>query len=418
MILPALFVATLQMSPAQQFDACVSATRRLKVAAFTVDAITRGQGKTYHNFFTVKYQQPDTLLITVQALKTESQTPSKRTYLINDAKLIAVDADSNEYLVRSFDAKKGLADRATEILGALDDSVKFQLSPDDLSKFFSDFKKLTGWKYQASRTGSLLDRVAGKAHVSFEFERHSLLKRVRISKAGSLLAWDYQYGPVPKGISLAIPPGAHKVDSFLAIAAPIAHFESPAVAKLWDRSVYAYSKLSSASMTTSIGGNSVQVVFDKNKAAQQGEGLSWAYDGHNLSLATPGHFRRGDIALRFVPGKVGEGIDPMLQAWALHRNPARNLSSQPMSVRLAGIVKVDGVTCDIVEFRQLRTRVSVLVRRTDHLFARLSSVTKDSKGRTVSSADREIRYTSVNQPVSPKAFELGPLPGQAVEKFN
>lgn len=77
-----------------------------------------------------------------------------------------------------------------------------------------------------------------------------------------------------------------------------------------------------------------------------------------------------------------------------------------------------GVTCDLVEFTRPSTKISVLVRRTDHLFARVTSVSRDAKGRTLSSLDREIAYVSVNKPIPLTEFVLKPRPGQAIEKLR
>ncbi len=418
MVLASILLAVAQGSPVQVFDDCVAATRGATAASFTADVLTKAQGKEFHNVYTVKYRQPGTLFIRVHALKTGSQPASDRSYLINGTKLVAMDADSGEYLTRQFTGKKNLAERAVELLGALDDSVRFQLVPDDLAKFFGDFKKLKDWVYSPYKNGPVLQRVVvGKSNVKFEFDKHTWLRTVRISAPSSLLSWSYKYNLAPKAISMAIPSSYKKVDSFLAVNAPIARFKTAAASRLWDQAIRAYSHLTAASMIVSNLGQSTRVIFSGTRAMQKQDGLTWSFDGHALSLVRNGHFMRGQVPPSLIPAKVGSDIEPTLQAWALHKNPARALSSQQLTVRLAGIVKIGGVTCDLVEFSSLTTQVSVLVRRTDHLFARVTSESKDAKGRRLSGLDREITYTTINRPIPASAFVLKPATGQAVEKL-
>ncbi len=407
------------VTPAQAIDDCVAAHRRLDAASIVIDATANAQGKQFHNRFTLSYQRPGTLLLRIRAGASRDQVASDRTFLIKGTKLVALQPATNEYLTRTIpDKKNSLAERAILILESVDDSVKFMLDPDALQKFLGTFRKLNGWTSQARKSGTVLTRSqAGKSNVRFEFGKDSLLRIARISAPGSLLSWRYEYGHKPSSLTLTIPRGSRKVESFLAVGGTRLKFSDKSASTIWDASTRAYGSLRSASILIRSGERSTRVLFSGHRSAQIETGLSWSYDGHLLSISRGGRFRRGAIAASDIPGVVGDQIEPFLRSWALHKNPARVLAGEEMSGRLAGSVKVGAVPCDLIEFQREGLKVSVLVRRKDHLFARVSSEGRDASSQRLSSLDREFTYSSINKPLPSSVFTLKPRSGQKIEKL-
>ena len=404
------------VGPAKMFDDCVAAHHRLNAASVNVSATSTAFGKSYQNRYVVKYQRPGQLLLRVIALKTISQPASDRVYFVNGSKLLALEPSSGEYLSRTTSATGTLEARSKELLGSLDDSVRFEINPDGLAQFFKPFGKLGGWRREKTTHGTALTRsVTGKSSVKFEFTAGSLLKAVLISSPESLLSWKFEYGLRPHDLALVVPPGSRKVEYFLAAKPATVRFANKKASKLWEAAIRAYSTLGSASMTIDRDGHRTEILFGGHRAAQRQDGLAWAYDGRILSLKKGGHFYRGPVPAYEIPAKVGENVDAFLQAWTFHKNPARTLSSQQMKARIAGTVVVRGVPCDLVEFTRPNLNVSVLVRRTDHLFARISSKTMESSGKRLSILDREVNYRKINKPISSSEFILNPAPGQKVE---
>lgn len=402
------------------FASSVQAQARLKRSTFTIESQTYGQGKSYRNRFTVTYERPARLLIRIEALPTQDQQPSDRTYFMEGNKMVAIDREANEYMVRTEAVSGSLGNRAAVLIGAIDDSVRMVLDPNDLEKFLGQFRALTGWN-ASSKGGTTLShltvRKGKKTWLTLQFAPDSVIRGVKISSKGALLSWSYRRESEPKSLSLSVPHGYRRVASFMDTSIK-GKFSTKAAEKIWAAATRAYAKLRSVAMSVSDQGKEVSVQFSGAHAMQREAGLAWSYDGKLLTLVKNGRFYRGRVGASDIPGKVGVQIEPTLRSWALHSNPARALVDNFTSIRTTGMVVVDSVPCDALEIRRGGLRVSVLVRRSDHLFAHVSSVNEDSAGRKLSSSDREFKYRSIGRILPASAFALHPARGQRIEKLR
>lgn len=406
-----LVMSSPPVDPGATFDACVAAHRRMVAGTVHIDSTNKAPGKAFHNVYTLKFRKPGKMLLNVRTVVPDR---TDRSYFIDGRSLIAVDSLTSEYLRRSGPVTGSMAQRAEQFLGTLDDSVRVEIDPDALKAFLNTLRKARGWV----KTGDTLTLSQnGKSSVRLEFTPGHLLKVANISGHGSLLSWRFAYGPAPATFSLPVPRGSQQVAAFVQGDHQQVAYAGKDVERLWRATMAAYGQLSSAIIQVKSGSRTATLAFSGKRAAQREADFAWAYDGRNLAVSRSGHFYRGRVALADLPSKVGERIDPFLQYWALHRNPARNLADQKMEAKLEGSERVSGTLCDRLQFTRPGVKVTVLVRRSDHLFARVLSENFDAKGNLFSSLEQSFTYRRINSGVPLSAFALSPTKGQKVEKL-
>lgn len=391
-------------TPAQLFERAVAAHRKLNSAVVSVESRGSALGKVSNSRFIVIYDRPSELLLNVHAEETDSQNASDRTYWIHGKRLDAIDSLAGERLSHTVVRRATLAETAEGALGQLEESVQYLLDPAALQRFVRPFEHQDGWK--SERAGKGWKAVRGDK-MSFEFNGRSLLTHVRMhGKGNAYLAWDFKYQGTPSKLSLDSAPDFKRVNSF--VEKPVVRSEprymDPKAKAVWHAAVSAYGGLRHVSMTVRSSGISEKAIISGQRAFQDQPGLRWAYDGKVLVMRKAGKASKNKIQTSEIPAKVGASIDPLLQAWALHWNPARALAGKGTNVRTAGSVVLQGLPCDVLELDRPGLRLSLLVRRKDHLFARVTSRSLDAKGNVLSILDREFTYQSVNKPIPASAF--------------
>jgi len=413
-------VLALQQSPFALLDASAAAHARLTRYSVSGSIDARVPGRRQATQFDLAVDGT-TVRLRVREPRLPGRGASDRTYFFRRNQLVAYDAMAGERLARPIGGGTNLQ-RVASALGEVPDLVALYLEPVAWRRFLNTFRSGPAWR-RVGRNGLIeLSRSAtisgGTASTTLGFDARTRLTRsFRVVTPTSRLNWSIRYG-TPGPISFAAPAGARAVRSFTAAAEP-PRYESRAAERITKAMLTAYGRLRQGTIVAQTDEGRIRMVMDGRKFREERPGLTYVYDGRNLSVLNrrTGTFSRGAAVRSTVPDLVtqlrGE-IDPLSRQILQARVPFRELLGPELSIAVAGAVTVDGVSCDILRMTNARSRISVFVRSRDRLVHSVTTDTLDQQGRTLVSSTRGFRYANLNRPQAAAEFNLRPATGQRV----
>ncbi|AIE83610.1 hypothetical protein [Fimbriimonas ginsengisoli] len=363
------------------------------------------------------------VLLRVRQPKSLGVDRSDRTFFFGPSRMVAYDAYANERLTRPLSPTAPRVARMLTALGQMDDMMRNLLEPKDLATFYDGLKNVRGWSLRKESRRTVLSRQAkiagGYARSVLVFDPGiPLLRRMDVSSPGSAVHWTFDYsrgGPV----SYSPPRSAKSVDTFTVAPEP-PRYANAAAKRTTEAMMRAYRTLSRGIVEVEGDDGRVRVSLSGRKVREDQERLSYAYDGKVLTISDPrtNSFYRGAVGRVAVPEVVAAirgRVDPLVRQIFQHRVPFSDVVGPLASIAIAGQVQSQGVSCDILRITDPRSRVSIFVRRDNHLAASVSTDVLDRNRRTLVTTTRNFGYSRLG--VSPPAslFVLSPARGQRLK---
>lgn len=359
------------------------------------------------------------ILVRIREPRKPGEDKSDRTYFFANNRLVGFDAYANERIARDLPPVGSQLQRIQFVLGSMPDLLNHLLEPSGMKEFL-DGMKHPGWRRQRKNGVDLLIRSQGlntkPAVLGFDPKTH-LLRRVDIGLTGNEVHWTFDYS-APGPVTFNPPASARPVPSFTVAPEP-PKYANATVEKTTRAMLDAHARFTTGSISILDGGQVIKLAFDGRKFREEGRQLSYAYDGKVLSVlnAKFNTFYRGSAARSTIPDllfKVGAGADSMSRQMLQGRIPFREMIRSNMKVSQGGTVaSAQGIPCDILSFDGGRTKITVFVRRTDHLVDSMMTNIVDGSGRTISMSARRFVYTKSAPPAA--RFLLDPKPGQTAK---
>lgn len=319
------------------------------------------------------------------------------------------DPSLGQYLVRGVDAKSGLAEKLSAGIGEVDPVLDFILDAGAFNSLLMQLRIISGWEIKKSADSWSLQRSAAGFKVALRMARASYLpKFVEISSPKEHTSWTISYN-APK-LLFQVPSSAKLVTRFFAKPSPPKFVDAPAqhVANACE---HAYAGLRSAVIQITDVDGTETIYWRQGAMRQDSPSVSWSYMRGNLEVLDRRKKKmfRGACAFGRVPdhlAKFGVRVAPVLRLLVSGQNLLSYLYSPKLSARLAGQMVVKGVPTDILELRAPEIRMQLEIRSDDHLITAFRTEDLDRKGTVVSKSETNLKYLAVNQPISPKTFQL------------
>jgi hypothetical protein len=159
----------------------------------------------------------------------------------------------------------------------------------------------------------------------------------------------------------------------------------------------------------------VRISLSGRKLREDQPRLSYAYDGRVLTVVDRRRdaFYRGAANRSTVTDLIAElrgRVDPISRQILQRRVPYEEILSPRLTVALAGQAQSGGTASDILRLTDARSRVSMFVRRDNHLVESVTSDVLDASGHSMASSTRSFRYSRLGK----VSFTLIPKKGQKV----
>ncbi len=171
----------------------------------------------------------------------------------------------------------------------------------------------------------------------------------------------------------------------------------------------AFANLKSARFSIVTSGETKRYTYSAGRMSGAQRTVQWVYDNRRFTVSTG----KGLFAGKVGPYSVNSwltraGISPEVVPIQLiaKKNPLDTLVAPGSRVRKIGVMTVNGAMSDLVEIKSPGLRVSIAIRRDNHLFASLLAQNVDSKNRVLFSSTRALSWSAVNAPVPASAFKL------------
>lgn len=413
MIVCLFLAATAAKDVRSLMDAAVKANRGLKSGSFSIQVKQRLRGSDSDTHFDLDFIRPNKVRIRIKEGAVSGRVASNRTFALDGTSFVGYDPLADEYLRRKGGGKGSLGLQMANLMGGVDDAVKYALEPDDLALFLNNFSALKDWKITKQGPDTVCRRfVTDKGNVSdigFRFDgRRGLLKSIHLSTKTMHLDISYAFMGPATSVAVAIPRSAHEVDAFYIRTGP-PQYVSGKARDIGEGSVKAYQHIRSVAFRITEGTETISAWMSGKKLREVEPGFEWSYDGKSLTILD----RNKKIGYRGVPtlainnyvAKLGHRVDPTLKAIVDRKNPMAALLGPQMKVRLAGSVRIGNVMCDVLELTVPGQRISCQIRRSDHLLAAVINDNLDTKGHVMMSSERRFEYTP--GPIADATFRVG-----------
>lgn len=359
--------------------------------------------------------RPGQALIRLKTPQQVSEAPTDRSYLTSGGVLLAYDHLANESIRRRAAENATLLNQIEAATGPLDEPIRGLIDPAMMEVLLLRFRLTTGWKVSTKGRQIVMvkDSVENgvRSHLVWRFDAKSrLVEGATLIRGKQSVEWAIAYGAPPASLSLAIPALALPVDNFLQKPV-LPRSISAKTSAVLIRSVLAFSRLRQASWTTREAGSTTNTWIAGTSIRETTADQDWVYDGRVLTvllskarLAYRGECRFSAVGTAL--NRCGAKVDSTTWQYLSRKSPVLSLLNQHSDARLAGEVELDGVPCDIVEFKDQTSIASVSIRRTDNLIAGTGFTRTDGRGRVLSSTSRSVQYRGVGKSPAPSVFEL------------
>jgi len=390
------------------FDVCVADHSKLKAYSVHIDDLRTVPGKREMFQYDLAIKGTDGLL-RVREPATGLLDRSDRSFIVRVNKLVGYDAVAGERLQRSLKGHDSVEGRLATQLGALGDSLSIAIDPRAMRKFFDGFRTFRDWNQTQSGNVITLRRSAKGAATVFKFAGSPpLLREVSIKLKDSVLDWTYSFR---KGanIALSIPSDARLVSSFVAREAP-PKYDSPKAKEVVEKMIKAYGALQFGTIRVKSDEGDTTLFLAGRRLREDGATFSWAYDGSILTIRNKKtrKFYRGK-AIRVILAeyitKVGGEVDPIIRRIVAHRVPYLDLFPTQATVKHPG---TRGDTADILDVTSPSLKVSLFVRKDNHLMDSMESETIDTPGKVQTQTQRHFSYSHLGTPAGAGQFRLQP----------
>jgi hypothetical protein len=196
-------------------------------------------------------------------------------------------------------------------------------------------------------------------------------------------------------------------------------FSDPQVRRTVEQSRSAFSKLGSAGITITTDGESKTYALGNGKLAGKQRGAQWIFQNKSLVLqCSKGLFkgRMGPYNVNAWLSKVGSSPEVVPIQILAKKNPVDALVIPGARVRKVGAMQEHGVWIDLIEVKTSRLKVSMGIRRDNHLFANLAAVNTDKNGETLFSSERSFTWSKPNMALFKVGAGKTPKPIKSLAK--
>lgn len=191
---------------------------------------------------------------------------------------------------------------------------------------------------------------------------------------------------------------------------PVIAFANAETRKIVEQSKMAFANFKSGVLSITNGNEKKVYALSGAKIAATQRGAQWVYGNKKLLLQCRKGLFKGNMGPYNVNawlGRAGANAEILPIQIIAKKNPIDAVIPLGAKVKKVGALQVGGVWVDLVEANSATIRVSMGIRRDNHLLASLSAVNKDRDGKTLFSSERTMNWSGLNQAPSPKAFQLG-----------
>ncbi|HMS55652.1 MAG TPA: hypothetical protein PKA27_09660 [Fimbriimonadaceae bacterium] len=321
---------------------------------------------------------------------------TRRIYAVDGAQGIAFDP-ANQKFVKRTGLKGSLTDRLGFIAGGLEAPVEIHLDADSATKFLESLEAQKGWKQAGNRVTL---QKSGQS-VSLDFNPRSLISKFEVRTKNASLIWTASYGKFESG-SFILPTSAIQVDRLDSPRVSVLNADAASKATL-ESSIRAYDRLRRVSFES----NGITCHYSNGSARQVSRGAEWSYTAGVVTIVDHKN-RRVQVKktslsnLGSMLASNGMDFEPTLRQLMSGRNVIRRLFTPDLKVKSMGEVVIDGVSCRAIEAKGQGARVSALIRKTDHLAARITFENLNLKGQVLSRSDQVFNY----MPFKPENLQI------------
>ncbi|MEQ1934085.1 MAG: hypothetical protein ABL962_09425 [Fimbriimonadaceae bacterium] len=385
-----MIIATLlitQSSAFAVFDACGETHRKMRSASAVVAIVGKSAAR-----YEVSFIQPDRARIRLSSIAAGGTAASERVFTLVGSKCYGLDLKTNEWLERSVATTGNLAHRMSSVIGQLDDPANFLLVPGASKGFLAPFKTMPGWvvsKNSAEITAKTNLKGIGSYTLVFSAIDKRLLSADMLT-GQARTRWTYTYRTAPTSIKWSPPAGSRKVTMFKDRAVPPS-FATASARAIYESARTAYRKLPTLNYRVADDSQTFDIKFTRSSASQKNRLYSFSYANGVLNFGKKSvKCSSADIGIHLEKAKIG--IEPVLRALIHRLNPIERLLTDGMTVRVAGNLKIGNAMNDLIEGKTKDYRITLAIRRDNHLLSSTISENYDGRGQRVARVERRFTY--------------------------
>jgi hypothetical protein len=254
----------------------------------------------------------------------------------------------------------------------------------------------------------------GVSRIVLVFDKgRPLIRKLDVLSPENQAHWTFDYS-AGAPISYMAPRSARLVSAFTVTPEP-PRYASPAAQRTTRAMIDANRRFTSGTIDVEGDDGHVRISLSGRKLREDQPRLSYAYDGRVLTVVDRRRdaFYRGAAIRSTVPDLIAElrgRVDPISRQILQRRVPYEEILSPRLTVALAGQAQSGGTASDILRLTDARSRVSMFVRRDNHLVESVTSDVLDASGHSMASSTRSFRYSRLGK----VSFTLIPKKGQKV----
>lgn len=413
-------------TPAERvFDRAILVHRKLPALRATLSTVSK-LGKTVRYQYDVSYFRPGKALLRMRAPAQNQETASDRSFFVDGNKLIAFDHLAGEFLMRDVSGAGTLLGRIESGVGELDEPVRALLDANAMELLLLRFRVLKDWKLGESGGAAVLTRDApgehGRSHVVWTFDKSSsMVRSVELQQAGNAMTWTFSYATPPRSLNFSPPAEALPVSALLSrpVLPKGADRASAAVIR---RGIDAFAAFRHGNWIATENGRQSEVWVSGQRIRERQKDFEWSFDGRYLTayLRKTGRAYRqacGFVAIPALLGNVGIPLDASAWHYLSRKSPLFTLMTATATIKTAGQIELDGVSCDVLQIADDDARASLSLRRTDGLIAGSGFSREGADREKIGNTVRSIRYKSIGKPLPASTFRVAIPSGKKPSAF-
>ncbi len=382
-------------APKDVFSAAERALSKRGVISVDVTRDIVADGKTLRFSEELGIKAPN---VVFYRSKANTSGATDRSVLIIGTELTMVDHRANEFIKRRFTGSGTPISRLATVVGTIDSVDTLAIDVEALTKFFVSYQQFP--QLNSVVTGSTISVHAGPK-VTMNFDRAShLLRELCIENTQGKLHAQFRYRDTVTAPSLPVSASARQVQVFN--DHPLeAKFTTPLAKSVANACAGAFRTLLSGFVEISVDATVTELIFSDRRFRERRANLTWMYDGSQLTVLnskTNTAYRGASTRVR-IPGVVaalGGQVDPFTMRLLRREFPLADLFAKSRVVSSSGTIESKGSAFDILRSDAMGSRVSMLVRRDNHLPESTTADVLGPDGKGVYSSLRQFKYKSLN----------------------
>ncbi|HRF59789.1 MAG TPA: hypothetical protein PLH94_07740 [Fimbriimonadaceae bacterium] len=398
------------------FSAIERVHGRMKAATLVATSVSLNQGAKLRQRFEIGYARPDRVRVAVKPL---DGTKGRWTLWGSPQGMTILDEEANKYASAPWNRRTDLATNV-EAQTALDGFLLALIEPTRMRDLLGGLRQAKPWTSASDGAGVSYRHESPNGSIVLRLDRSNRVAGLELGTEARRVTWTVSYAAAPKSFTPKLPGTATRAGGAPDSGPP--EYGDAKAKPVLNKAIVTYDRLRRVQMRTTSDEGSRTLWISDGWYRERQTSLEWSYVNGTLTIIDRGRSQwyRGKVGkLRIADalGKLGTRMEPMMWSMLQGRNPVQVIFTPAFRVSVQGTVTIDGRKATILAGTAARNRITAAVR-TDGLFASMTNLNVDDRGRTVATSERRFAYDSIGKAMPMTTFALTPPRGFRERKIG